>query len=133
MLVGEDHQVLGLLQCRVERLAQALVELVRLLALLRTGLRQALDREDVELDLLGVVHRARIAAEAKFSDVMTTGLTSIPPSRLLGCPGVKLPRVFSRIVRPGVITAKLRVPSAAKYSMAAGHDVRLANPRRGSQ
>ncbi len=62
---------------------------------------------------------ARMAAEAKFSEVITTGWTSMPPSRLLGWPGVKLAWVFSRIVRPGVMTAKLRVPSWAKYSIAA--------------
>ena len=57
MLVGEHHEILSLLQARVERGAQPLLELVRPLAELRAGLGQRLDGEDEQLDLFGVVHR----------------------------------------------------------------------------
>ena len=52
MLVGEDDQVVELFKVRVERLPEALLELVGLAARFRLRLDQRLDREDVELDLL---------------------------------------------------------------------------------
>ena len=57
MLVGEHHQIVGVLQARIERGAQPLLELVRPLAELRAGLGQRLDGEDEQLDLFGVIHR----------------------------------------------------------------------------
>jgi hypothetical protein len=52
----------------------------------------------------------------KFSEVMTIGWKLIGPSRLFGWPGVKLSRVFSRMVRPGVTMTKSRTPSAIANS-----------------